>query len=213
MTRLRGSAFLTSLLVIALCACTISGAATLLRFGVEELIVDGENAEARLRPFTGSAWVGYLARRDLLADSVGEDASERLADISGLLSGAPLSSEAWLELARLRRAQGAPLSETIGALAMSHLTGPNEGPLMGRRVGLALPLWSALPPDIRRMLISDLIGGGWGYLDQPGQTALPAVLRLSREESRAELRAALSRAGEPGAAIVRALDLDASGSN
>jgi hypothetical protein len=207
MTRLRGPRFLTSLLVIALCACTIMGAATLLRVGVEELVSNGENAEAHLRPFTGSISVGHLARRDLLLGSMREDASARLTDINDLLSVTPLSSEAWLELARLRLAGAAPSGEIVEALAMSHLTGPNEGPLMGLRVGFSLPLWSVLPPDVRRMLISDLIGGGWGYLGPAQQTALPQVLRLARAETREELLAALSRAGGPGAALVRTLEL------
>jgi hypothetical protein len=206
MIRVRELRFLTAVLIIGLAGYTVRRAAPMLEFGVAELFAGAPNVEASLRPYADSPLVGYMARRDLLAMAIPANPKRQAAEIAGLLRHTPLSSETWLKLALARRALGAQASEIASALALSQLTGPNEGLLMARRAVFGIPLWSSFPPDLRRVLVGDLIGG-WKQIQAPQRAALLAILEAGRPETRQEIYADLLLAGAPAALVIDALDL------
>ena len=76
---------------------------------------------------------------------------------------------------------------------------------MAGRAAFALPFWSALPPDVRRTLVADLVGG-WPALDGGERTKLSASLSEARDGSGEEVRAALLLAGAPGEAVAATLN-------
>ncbi len=206
MIRVSSPRFLTALLVGGLCVFTVSRASSMLEFGVRELFTSRGTAEANLRPFVDDPLVGYLARRDLLDSGSVTDPKAQISNISHLLRLTPLSSEAWLRLAIARRAGGKPVSEIASAIVLSQLTGPNEAALMARRAAFGLGLWSVFPSDLRRVLIGDLVGGGWAHMEAGQREGLSALLQAESPETRQEIYAALLLAGAPGTPIIEALE-------
>ena len=204
--RVRELRFLTAILVIGLSGYTARRAMSMLEFGAAESSLGANAVEASLRPYATNNLVGYMARRDLLATTFPANPRRQAAEIAELLRLTPLSGEAWLKLALTRRAMGAHVAEIASALALSHLTGPNEGLLMARRAVFGLALWSSFPPDLRRVLVGDLIGG-WAQIQAPQRGALLAMLEAAGPESRQEIYAALFLAGAPAAPVIDGLDL------
>ncbi|PWB84029.1 MAG: hypothetical protein C3F11_03415 [Methylocystaceae bacterium] len=198
--------FWTALAAIALCAFTISRAVTMVIYGLPELTADAATAKEKLGPFADDPAVGFLARAKLLELEQSEDAARRAADLRDLLILTPLSSSAWLELARARLGSGEPDEKVVNALAMSNLVGPNEGRLMAARAAFGFPLWPVLPPEARKTLTNDLIGG-WGAMPDAERQGLLALFSLAGGGVREEARAALLLAGREGTAIARALGL------
>jgi hypothetical protein len=204
MMRLREIRFWTALGVAGLSAFSITLGWNALSFGLAEAVADSASAESQLRPFVGDGLVGDLAERDLLRLAPSLSAQARIDVLDALLSQTPLNGGAWLDLAIARRAGGASTENVAAALALSAMTGPNEARFMAGRVAFALPFWSALPPDARRALIGDLVGG-WPALGGDERARLAAVLANAPDRFAEEARAALLLNGAAGAAIAAEL--------
>jgi hypothetical protein len=204
MMRLGEIRFWTALVVAGLSAFAIAQGWNALRFGLAEAFADSASAESALQPFAGDPLVGDLADRDRLRLAPPPAAQTRIDAEAALLGQTPLNGGAWLDLAIARRAAAAPMESVAAALALSAMTGPNEARFMAGRVAFALPFWSALPPDARRALIGDLVGG-WRALDGPARGRLAAILAAAPDRSGEEVRAALLLSGAAGAAIAAAL--------
>jgi hypothetical protein len=199
----------TAFAVIGTSLFAMSMGVQLTRFALAEMAADGETPGNRLGTWTHTPGVAVFARRHVVAE-LGEaaDANERLAATVDLLSRAPLDSGAWAMLAELRFASGAPVEKGVRALAMSNLTGPNEGRIMAARAVLALPLWRVLSPVSRRWAVSDLVGG-WAEIPEARQTILRISLRQQTAQTREEIRAALLLAGDGAGPVAAALGLGA----
>lgn len=85
-------------------------------------------------------------------------ARSRAEDLAAVLSVWPLSSRNWLSLAGLRLVTGQPYEQVLGAMAMSSVTGPNEGSLMLQRGIFGLLQWEVLPATARQRIIADVAG-------------------------------------------------------
>lgn len=206
MSSLREPRFWTALLVCVVSALTIWGAMPLLRLGVASIASDEATSVARFLTLVDNPSVGALARLQLLDNVRLDDSSRRVANISALLAGAPLSSGLWLDLARARYADGAPTQKIFGALAMSQTTGPNEALVMAGRAIFGLPLWRLGSPDMHKMIVRDLIGG-WIEVTEARRVLFRVLLMQARSETRAELREILVAQGEDGSAIASRLGL------
>jgi len=207
MMRVREPRFWTALVVMGLSVFTIARSITLLRFGLEELVVDRSSPAAVLTPFEADPAIGYLARRDALALDRGENAKEKAAAASALLTATPLSGAVWLDLARARLGAGEGMAKVAGALVMSDLTVPNEARVMAARAVFGLPLWALSTPEARKSLVADLVGG-WDETTVAERQALRAVFRAARAERREAVRARLLLLGKEAAPIAGALGLE-----
>jgi hypothetical protein len=197
--------FWTALIVIGVSLFTISRGVDLAGFALADISEDQPSMATRLGPWTAKPGVAALALARLVTDAPG-DANARRRWATDRLSRAPLDGDAWLLLASLRFATGEPAEQGATALAMSSLTGPNEGWIMAGRGALALPLWRGLPPDSRSGAASDLVGG-WYFVPELERAALSAALSGRAPSLREEMRAALLLAG--GAHVAAALGLNA----
>jgi hypothetical protein len=206
MIRVREQRLWTALMVIGLCAYAIGDAAPTMRLGLASLWANSRTVASDLKPLMSEEPIGPLARRLALALAPPVDPAARSAALTTLLGATPLSGGAWLDLAMARERAGAPLRDVASALALSSLTAPNEAWVMGGRAVFGLPLWAKLPPDVRRGLIGDLIGG-WSEIDDARRKDLDSLLTVETDQTREEIRAALLLAGEPAAPILSALDL------
>jgi hypothetical protein len=204
MMRVHEVRFWTALVVGGLSAAVIAQGCVTLRFGAAEAFSDVASAEIRLQSFTGDDLVDDLAERDLLRLAPPASPQARADAVGALLGHAPVNGGAWLELAIARRGAGGSMESVAAALALSTMTSPNEARLMAGRVDFAAPFWTALPPDARRSLIADLVGG-WGVLGGDERARLSAIFAAAPDRSGEEARAALLLSGAPGAAIARAL--------
>lgn len=206
MIRIRDIRFATSLLALALAALAASEGLTAARFGGAQLRADSDSATARLSDFVGQGPVAGAARRDLLAFAAPFASARRAEDIAALIAEEPLSGSAWLDLAAARHSAGQAPSQVAAALVLSNLTAPREAHIMAGRAAFGLSQWEELPPDLRRTLVGDLIGG-WNELDAGARQALAASLAIKEDAAREQIRAALLLAGKPAAALIDALGL------
>ena len=198
MIRLRDARLWTSVLAMALAAGAIKPGATLLSFGLSESLASyGQDAETRLRPFADDPGVDLRARRDLqrLAPKPEQDA--RLAEIEDIVTLAPASGGAWLDLSNARSDARVGPEGVLAALALSSLVGPNEAHLMAGRGAAAASLWSDLPPESRRRFVSDLLGGKI-FEDHSTFKAMQQALATLPVAQKQEIRAALLLTGRAG---------------
>ena len=206
MIRLRSWNFWTVLVVSGLAFFTIARALPVARFGWNEALVDAQNADARLRLFVDAPAIGGMARRDLWQIVPSTDPAQASEDLGALLGRAPIAGREWVDLARARLVTGARLEQVASALAVSVVTAPNESQVMAARASFGLPLWASLPPDSRRGLVGDLLGG-WGDLAQNDRDSLRAIFAAGPVRSRQEVLGALLLSGKAGAPIIAALGL------
>lgn len=196
----------TALLVSALALFAILGAIPLLRFGVASVTPDEAASIARFSALADDPAVGALARARLI-DSIEQDEGLlRAAELSEMLSRAPLSSGVWLDLARARFSGGGEPAKIFDALAMSQTTGPNEALVMAGRAIFGLPLWPLASPPTRKAIARDLVGG-WFEVKDTRRMLLRVLLAQSRPATRVELRAELLAQGKDGAEIAARLGL------
>jgi hypothetical protein len=209
MFSVRDPRLLTAFAVIGTSFFAMSMGVQLTRFALAEMAAGDEALGSRLATWTHTPGIAVFARRHVVSE-LGEaaDANERLAATADLLSRAPLDSGAWAMLAASRFASGAPVEKGVSALAMSNLTGPNEGRIMAARAVLALPLWRVLPPASRHWVVNDLVGG-WAEVTEARHTVLRVSLRQQVAQTREEIRAALVLADDGAGPIAAALGLGA----
>ncbi len=178
----------------------------LLAFGLTDLAAAPTNAARTLAPFVEDALVGAMARRGGSSSTRAPAIRSGAMRLSRLLSRNPLSGGAWLAFAQARFDIDEPMAQVESALAMSSLVAPNEGWLMSRRTAFAVPLWPRLSVAARRNLVADLLGG-WDRAPGAEREALVAIVYLSPDETKAEMREALLRSGAAGERIVAEIGL------
>jgi hypothetical protein len=125
------------------------------------LVAEGHQAGALdpWREVPGLARAAAEAQLEQIATGMDVDDALKRADIlTRLLSVHPISAADWLSLAAMRLMAAQPYDTVLKALAMSWLTGPNEGNVMLRRGTFCLVQWEALPADARQHAIADLAG-------------------------------------------------------
>ena len=196
----------TAIVVIALASFTVWRATSVFSFALAERVTSADNARVRLLSFVDSPEVGARARADILSFEGESAAAGRARQLGQLLSVTPLSSRAWVDLAITRLSTGAGAGKAAEALALSNLTGPNESDVMAARAIFGLPLWSALPSDLRRRLASDLVGG-WDSLSAVDRAGLTLAFSVAPQDMRAQLASALRSLGAAGANVQGTLGL------
>lgn len=128
----------------------------------------------------------------------------RAADLAALLSVWPLSSRNWLSLAGLRLVTGQPYEQVLGAMAMSSVTGPNEGSLMLQRGIFGVLQWEMLPAVARKRVITDVAGIVMGTPVQDVETnSARAVLTSKPAATQREIADLLREEGVPVRELAR----------
>ena len=205
MIRVRSQRFWTTMLVVGLCAPTTSLGWGLASYGLSAALADPPTAESRLGAFADSGAVfAPLARRERLRFQASAEPVQAEKEIAALLADTPMNGGAWLDLAIARRAAGETVESVAAALAMSAVVAPNEARFMAGRASFALVFWSALPPDARTTIISDLIGG-WSAIDAVQRNRIAEVLNAEPNNARELVRAALLTNGDAGLQVANAL--------
>jgi hypothetical protein len=159
---------------------------------------------AAFRDMDGVATRMLDLRATLLGNSGDDDRfSGGLVD---LLDRVPTSGKAWMELAKLRWRQGAPLERTLEALEMSKVTAPHEARIIESRVLFSSVIWEFLPPEGKRAVISQLIELN-GRIDERIRRRLVVVLGTKPEATREAIINDLRMRGAAGSAWIRAIGL------
>jgi hypothetical protein len=152
---------LTACAVIGLCAFALVRGVGIAQFADARAHAGAPDARAEaVRAWIDVPGVAALARQAMLTGGVdprdSESVRKREAALTAVLAARPLSSEDWLSLAGARLVAREPYDKVLAALAMSSVTGPNEGNVMFRRGTFGLVQWEILPADVRRRVITDL---------------------------------------------------------
>ena len=152
----------TALVVLALCAWTASRGWAIVRFSHARASMTSQNERANaVAPWLAVSGIAGAAREAALTNAEPNDIDsvrKRGDEIAAILSVRPISSINWLALASLRLFAGRPPDDVLGALAMSSLTGPNEGQALAQRGIFGLWQWENLPSRVGAQLVSGLAG-------------------------------------------------------
>ena len=171
-------------------------------------VVEPEHRADALRHWTsvpGLAGDALEASLAGVADPTDIDAARKRGEaLNAVLSVRPLSSTNWLSLAGARFIAGEEYEDVLRALAMSSVTGANEGSVMLQRGIFGLVQWEALPADVRRRVITDLAGAVLETTVRDGEIA-PAknVLSLKTADTRQEIANLLRAAGVSATELAR----------
>jgi len=171
-------------------------------------VVEPEHRADALRHWTsvpGLAGEALEASLAEVADPADIDAARKRGEaLNAVLSVRPLSSTNWLSLAGARFIAGEEYEDVLRALAMSSVTGANEGSVMLQRGIFGLVQWEALPVDVRRRVITDLAGAVLETTVRDGEIA-PAknVLSLKTADTRQEIANLLRAAGVSATELAR----------
>jgi hypothetical protein len=131
-------------------------------------------------------------------------ARDRADGLAAIAAIHPLSSANWLALAGMRLVTGQPYQQVLDALAMSALTGPNEGAIMLQRGVFGLLQWERLPEDVRRHTATDLAGAILGTSVQDVDLlSAKNILREKSPQTRQELADLLRADGVPASELDR----------
>jgi hypothetical protein len=171
-------------------------------------LVSGTAGADALRPWVGvSGLTGPALENSLAIVTISDDDAalrKRSDDLAALLSVRPLSSANWLSLAATRLESGRSASEVEGALAMSWLTGPNEGILMWRRAMFGLLHWETFPEEARSRTITDLAGAMLGRVTRGDEVSLAGRLLSHKSiETRSRIADMLRAAGLPSPEVLK----------
>ena len=201
MIRVRDPRFITLCCVIGLAALAVKPALAVIGYGWLEAV--GGNAE-QLAAYSNTPGVSSLVREALLNQPMQRERAVSLG--KDLLSGRPLLARGWLGLAWREIDDRSGLSMGLSAVAMSNVTGPNEGYVMASRAQLLLPLWGMLTPDLRAGATGDVVNA-WGMIDGDRRQDLRAGIARLLPLDRGTLRSALLLAGDPAAPVLVELGL------
>jgi hypothetical protein len=201
--------WLTALAVLGLCGFALARgweitrfAEARSRFGVHQKQNDAVKRWAAVPGLAEAALVASLPR---VADAGDIDDTRRRAEgLAAILSVHPLSSTGWLSLSGIWLVTGQPYERVLGALAMSSVTGPNEGSVMLQRAIFGLLQWKILPAEPRQRTIADLAEALRGTAVQDTEIN-PArnVLAGKSEDVRREVADRLSAVGVAAAELAR----------
>ena len=160
---LREARILTALAVIALSGWTVSCGWTIVRFSHARASVASPEDRARaVRPWIVVPGIAGAALEASLTDAADpadiDTIRKRSGEFAAILSMRPMSSMNWLSLASLRLVVGQPFDGVLGALALSFLTGANEGHVMSQRGIFGLWQWENLPSHARKQMVAGFAG-------------------------------------------------------
>jgi hypothetical protein len=197
----RTARLLTACVVIGLCGFTAAHGLSIVRFSLAR-------ADSRTRADRAEAFRAWTATPGLAGEALRASLSnvsdpadtaavrEREDTLTALLAVHPLSSADWLALAGMRLVSRESYDKVLAALAMSSLTGPNEGGVMLQRGTFGLVQWEILPPDARRRVIADLAGTFLETTPRDGEVApAKSVLGAKATDTRREIADLLRTAG------------------
>jgi hypothetical protein len=179
--------------MVALCAMAMSRGWAIVEFGFARAEASGADqataALARWKDVPGLREASLEASLPSMSDATDiAGARARAEGLTAIAAVHPLSSANWLALAGMRLVTGQPYQQVLDALAMSALTGPNEGAVMLQRGAFGLLQWERLPEDVRRRTALDLAGAILGTNVQDVDL-LPAknILREKPPQTRQEV--------------------------
>ncbi len=196
----RAVRILTTLVIASLCGLAVVRGWSIVRFSGAMVGINASTAQADVvMPWTavpGLASVALQASLTTVTDPIAdiEGSRKRGDELGAILSVQPLSSVNWLSIAGIRLVTGQPLDKVFAALALSWLTGPNEGSVMLDRGVFGLLQWETLPADARKRTIADLAGAILGTTVRddeilPAKRVLAAKPAATRREVADLLRA------------------------
>jgi hypothetical protein len=195
--------------VIAICVYTTWSGWSVMTFArARAALVSEENRGSEMRPWTDRAGLGGAALEAVVSAPIALSnvaaVEQRADDLAAILSGRPLSSTAWLSLAGVRLARGEPFANVLGALAMSSLTGANEGSLMLQRGIFGLFQWESLPLEVRSRIVGDIAGALSGTTVRDGEIE-PArtLLATKAAQTQQEIAGLLRASGVPPNELAR----------
>ena len=191
--RLRGARVLTALAVLGLCGLAMVGGLNTVLFCIAGAgpARHAHRADA-VRPWTavpGLAGAALQASLTSLADPTDIDGARMRAEhLAAILAVKPSSSMHWLALAGMWLAAGQPTDKVLAALAMSSLTGANQGDVMSQRGIFGLLKWEILPPDVRRRVAADIAGAILGNtISDRERNVAERILAIKSPDARQEI--------------------------
>jgi hypothetical protein len=202
----RATRLLTAVVVAGLCVFAVVHGWRIITFTVARAHLGAD-------PQAVKAWVaapglaGAAREASLTAVTDPSDvaaARMRAEDLAAVLSVWPLSARNWLSLAGVWLVTGQPYEQVLGAMAMSSVTGPNEGSLMLQRGIFGVLQWEVLPATARKRVITDLAGIVMGTPVQDVETnSARAVLTSKPAATQREIADLLRAEGVPARELAR----------
>jgi len=199
--RLRDARILTALAVIGLCGFAVSRGWNIVHFSIATAGVASPQHRAHaVRPWIGVTGLAGAALEASLTDAVDPTDSDEIrkrGDIfAAILSVRPMSSMNWLSLASMRLMVGQPTDKVLEALALSSLTGANEGHVMSQRGIFGLWQWGILPSHARKRAAADLAGAmRERAISEQERTAAQRILTAKPADIRREIAELLRAEG------------------
>jgi hypothetical protein len=190
---------LTSILVSVVCVQSVYRGWQIVQFSTAETtpLPDRDRAAA-FHPWISTEGLQYAARQASYSGEVQandkQDAVQKSGEVTEILAVTPMSSAHWLLLSGLRSMARESSVWIIAALAMSNVTGANEGYLMPQRALFALSSWENLPSDMRPAAVNDL-AQGWQSFTEPGKIRLRNILTSKAANVRDDLQKRLTATG------------------
>lgn len=194
---------LTALVIICICLPVISWGWQAVQFAGGRFVTP-DPSQAATPAWIGIPGLGAEALEESLRGpaAAGLSPTLREARLTALLATHPMSAQAWLSLSGERFVLGRPGSDIDAAVAMSWVTGPNEGSLMWNRGLFELVRWQTLPAAARRQAIADLAGAmDGGTVNDAGFSLAKTILVQQSPAARAEIVTALEIAGSSQAQL------------
>jgi hypothetical protein len=190
--------------VVGLCTFAVTRGWSIVRFAQAEAgVAAREVGVGAIRPWIAAPGLTGTALHASL-NNMTEDTQRRSANLTELLAVRPLAASEWLSLAGMRLVTGQPYAEIVAALAMSSVTGPNEGAVMVQRAIFGLLQWEALPPEARQRTVDDLAGAIRGsVVGDSAMTVAKNLLRAKSPEVRSEIAGLLQADRVPMTDLVR----------
>lgn len=176
---------------------------------VRAQIIQSHDAEtASLRRWIGTPGVTEAALKASLRSMTDatdiEGARRRESGLAAIIAARPLSAENWLAIAGMRLVTGEPYQQVLDALAMSSVTGPNEGAVMWQRGIFGVLQWENLPQSARKRTISDLAGAVLGTSPNDGEfLSAKNILRGKPPLTREDVADLMRAEGVPPSALGR----------
>jgi hypothetical protein len=207
--RLREARLLTALAIIGICGLAVTRGFEIVRFAnARAAVAAGQDRADAVRRWTAVSGVAGAALEVSLTDAISptdSDGARRRADqFAAILSVRPLSSVNWLSLAGMRFVARQPFDKVLAAVALSSLTGPNEGYVMSQRGIFGLVQWENLPADVRKRTATDLVGVILGNsITIPERTTTEEVLTAKSADTRREIAELLVSEGLPSNEVAR----------
>jgi hypothetical protein len=199
--------WLTALAILCICVPPIAWGYEVVQFARARIaVIENPKGGTSLATWNGVPGLSGEALEDSLRDSAPARLSPTLreAQLTALIIAHPMSARAWLSLAGERLMLARPAIEIDPAVAMSRVTGPNEGSLLWQRGLLELVRWRMLRSFAQRQAATDLASAiNEGLVNSEGITLAKAILVQQMPAVRAEIASELAIAGMSEAQLAR----------